>query len=248
MTMKQDDLISPRRALTRSIVSCREGRFFPAERDLAEEVLYQIVLNGEPAESLACSPWDVAEAVTGLFYLTGRIRTPDDLTQMEVRPQEGRVLVTTAPPIVSPARKLQQDTGLSPETVIALSRRLEEESQLFHRTGGVHSAALAKNGDFLVRRDDVSRHVAIDRAVGACLRKGLSPDGLTLVFSGRVAAEIVKKAIALGCPAIIARSAPTAYACEAAEKAGLTLIGFARDDAFNLYTCPERITKGGRMP
>lgn len=246
--MKQDDLTQPKRALTRSIVSCREGRFFPAERDLAEEVLYQIVLNGEPAESIACSPWDVAEAVTGLFYLTGRIRTPEDFTHFEVLPQEGRVYVTTVPPAAPPAEKKTQDTGLSPETVIALSRRLEEQSQLFHRTGGVHSAALAKDGDFLVRRDDVSRHVAIDRAVGACLRAGLSPDGLTLVFSGRVAAEIVRKAIALGCPAIIARSAPTAYACEAAQKAGLTLIGFARDDTFNIYTCPERIIKGGEFP
>lgn len=246
--MKQDDLTQPKRALTRSIVSCRQGRFFPAERDLAEEVLYQIVLNGEPAESIACSPWDVSEAVTGLFYLTGRIHTPDDLTQLEVRPQEGRVYVTAAPVAVPPVKTISQDTGLSPETVIALSRQLEEQSQLFHRTGGVHSAALARNGDFLVRRDDVSRHVAIDRAVGACLRAGLSPDGLTLVFSGRVAAEIVRKAIALGCPAIIARSAPTAYACEAAQKAGLTLIGFARDDTFNLYTCPERIIKGGEFP
>ena len=135
-----------------------------------------------------------------------------------------------------------QACRLTPEEVIALSNGLEEGSRLFRRTGGVHTAVLAKDGQFLVRREDVSRHAAVDKALGACLRQQIPHCGTVLVFSGRVAGEIAQKAADMGCAAIIARSAPTDYACAIAKEAGITLIGFARDDRFNIYTCPQRIT------
>ena len=95
---------------------------------------------------------------------------------------------------------------------------------------------------FLVRREDAGRHAAVDKALGACLRQKIPYRGMVLVFSGRVAGEIAQKAADMGCAAIIARSAPTDHACSITEQAGITLIGFARDDRFNIYTCPQRVT------
>lgn len=133
---------------------------------------------------------------------------------------------------------------ISAEEIIKLAKMLEDGSKLFHRTGGVHCAALARNGEFIVYKEDVSRHVAVDKVVGVCLAQGIPMDKGVLVFSGRVPAEIMQKVAAMGCGMIIARSAPTDYACRMAEEAGITLVAFARDNKFNIYTHPERVFGG----
>ena len=119
---------------------------------------------------------------------------------------------------------------------------LEEASGLFKRTGGVHCAALADADGFLAYEEDISRHAAVEKLAGACLEAGISMKNRILVFSGRVPGDIVQMASDMGCGLIIARSAPTALACDMARERGITLIGFARGGAFNVYSCPHRIT------
>ena len=135
----------------------------------------------------------------------------------------------------------RDDVRLSVSEVLTYSRELEERSVLFHRTGGVHCAALVHHGTFLSYKEDISRHVAVDKVVGDCLlRKIPMKDGI-LVFSGRVPVEILQKVGAMGCSVLIAKSAPTNYSCRLAQQLGITLIGFARDETFNIYSHPERI-------
>ena len=88
----------------------------------------------------------------------------------------------------------------------------------FRLTGGVHSAALAKDGEILLMREDVGRHNAVEKLLGACIREQLDTADKTIVFSGRVAAEILEKAVAIGAPTLIAVSAPTSRAVELAEE------------------------------
>ena len=135
----------------------------------------------------------------------------------------------------------RDDVKLSVSEVLTYSRELEERSALFHRTGGVHCAAFVRNGVFLSFKEDISRHVAVDKVVGDCLfRKIPMKDGI-LIFSGRVPVEILQKVGAMGCSVLIAKSAPTNYSCRLAQQLGITLIGFARDKTFNVYSHPERI-------
>lgn len=207
------------------------------ERELVEEIRCPVLLNGENVGELCCSPWDLEEAAVGLLYTGGRIRGMEEVESLEAdreirvqtRPWEPGERAPAAPP------------GLTPEQVSGLARMLEERSELFRRTGGVHCAAVSRGEGFLVCREDVSRHAAVDRAVGACLTEGIPMEGSVLVFSGRVPGEILRKAAAMGCAVVIARSAPTDHACRLAEEAGITLVGFAREDCFTVYTCPERI-------
>lgn len=115
---------------------------------------------------------------------------------------------------------------------------------LFDVTGAVHAAAVFDaQGDIHLVREDVGRHNAVDKIVGAMLLAGELPaNGLGLFVSGRASVEMVQKAWAAGFGTVVAVSAPTALAVDAARRAGLCLAGFVRGDRFNIYA-PERIDR-----
>lgn len=132
---------------------------------------------------------------------------------------------------------------LDPDVVASLPHRLRGGQAVFEETGGLHAAALCDlRGAPWVVREDVGRHNAVDKVIGAAFAAGRLParDAL-LAVSGRVAYEIVQKAAIAGVAGIVAVGAPTSLAVEAARSAGLTLIGFTRDDRFNVYAGGERI-------
>lgn len=218
-------------------VTVWNGAVSRQERELVEEIRCPVLLNGENVGELCCSPWDLEEAAVGLLYTGGRIRGMEEVESLEVD-REIRVRTRSR---TAERRAAAAPLRLTPEQVSVLARGLEERSELFHRTGGVHCAAVSRGEGFLVYREDVSRRAAVDKAAGACLVEGIPMEGTALVFSGRVPGEILGKAAVMGCAVVIARSAPTDRAVSMAEEAGITLIAFARDDSFTVYTCPERV-------
>jgi FdhD protein len=116
---------------------------------------------------------------------------------------------------------------------------------LFDRTGAVHAAAVFDaSGALELVREDVGRHNAVDKVVGALLLAGSLPaSGWGLFVSGRASVEMVQKAWAAGLSTVVAVSAPTALAVAAARRANMTLVGFTRDDSCNVYA-PERLPEG----
>ena len=126
-----------------------------------------------------------------------------------------------------------------PVSVLAdISSRLIDQQPLFAKTGAVHAAAaFDARGAVSIVREDIGRHNAVDKVIGQLLLDGQLPaTGLGLFVSGRASFEIVQKAWAAGFAAIVAVSAPSALAVDTARAAGITLVGFARERHFNLYT------------
>ena len=150
--------------------------------------------------------------------------------------------VRPAPEIASAARFSGTDIAVAVATLAPAQR-------LGALTRATHAAGFWTPGEGLIAlREDVGRHNALDKLAGALARAGRTAADGIVVLSSRLSVELVQKAARIGAPMLAAVSAPTARAVRTAEAAGITLIGIARDDGFEIFTHPRRVTPAAETP
>lgn len=132
------------------------------------------------------------------------------------------------------------DLRIGPESVIAAMRALTDGQVRWRATPAIHGAAFVAQGHTTVR-EDVGRHNALDKLMGALGRSGHDPAHGILAMTSRLSVDLVQKAARMGAPVLIGAAAPTTLAIRWAEACGITLIGRARGDSFDLYTRSDRI-------
>ncbi|SCL15645.1 formate dehydrogenase accessory sulfurtransferase FdhD [Micromonospora inyonensis] len=144
------------------------------------------------------------------------------------------------------AYRVADDPTIVPAGVLAaLPDTLRSAQRGFDRTGGLHAAGLfTPTGELVVLREDVGRHNAVDKVVGWAVRERRLPlAGHLLLVSGRASFELTQKAWMAGIPLLAAVSAPSTLAADLAAEAGMTLVGFLRDESMNVYTGDHRISR-----
>ncbi|WP_244710561.1 formate dehydrogenase accessory sulfurtransferase FdhD [Rhizobium cremeum] len=135
--------------------------------------------------------------------------------------------------------------GLTPSDIEEAMTALGRAQLLNRETHAVHGAGFFVPGEGLIAlREDVGRHNALDKLIGAVLRAGRKGEEGAVVVTSRLSVEMVQKAAILGASVLVAISAPTALAIRTAEEAGMTMIGIARGQDFEVFTGPERIVAG----
>jgi len=145
----------------------------------------------------------------------------------------------------SGAKKLDdlERPTIKAELINALPQRLRASQDVFDQTGGLHASALfTVDGDLAIVREDVGRHNALDKVIGAkFLENKLPVSDKILLVSGRASFELVQKAVMAGIPIMVSVGAPSSLAVELATEFGMTLVGFVRDGSFNVYSWSKRI-------
>jgi FdhD protein len=142
----------------------------------------------------------------------------------------------------TPPQLTARGVALSAAQIAEAASLLKDFQPLNAETHAVHGASFYVPGEGIVlAREDVGRHNALDKLIGAMARAGLDAARGAIVITSRVSVEMVQKAAIGGCPILLAVSAPTALAISTAEEAGLTLIAVVRGEDFEIYTRPDRV-------
>ncbi len=136
--------------------------------------------------------------------------------------------------------KVKSDFTISKEALIDAFAKLKKAAKVWQETGGTHVAGLVYKDEFIAM-EDVSRHVAVDKVIGAGALKDYDFSKSYIVYSGRMPADMLIKIARVGIPIIASNAAPTSSGFAVAEEARVTMLGFVRGERFNIYTHPHRI-------
>lgn len=135
---------------------------------------------------------------------------------------------------------IESDLEIDATQIIKDINHLTDEAKIWQKTAGVHVAQL-KYCDNIIIREDVSRHVAVDKVIGAASMRGYDFSKSYISYSGRMPADMLIKVIRVGIPIIISNASPAASGIDVAIAGNITMVGFVRDDRFTVYTTPERV-------
>ena len=251
----------------------RNGSTLVGERTLAEEVPVAFSYDGAAHAVLMATPDDLEDFALGFSHTEGIITTPAEIAELAVVSVADGIVLRMwltgdrADAFAARRRRFVGPAGcgmcgleslaeanrtipmvgyhlqVSRQDIAEALAALPARQQLNTQTRAVHAAAFWWPDRELVLREDVGRHNALDKLAGALLRAGQSAAEGIIVLSSRISIELVQKAGMMRAAIIVGVSAPTALAVRTAEATGLTLVGIARDDGFEVFTHPERITQ-----
>ena len=225
------------------------------------------VNDGQLRLAMLALPQDLDALAVGFLLGEGALREVADLERVEVLPSEGRVAVRgdfvadvleaigqrwtcgtgcgrggTSRDMDTPAyARVGPGLTLSTKRLIELARKFQRAGRLWRQTGGAHACALAGAEGIVCLAEDVGRHNAFDKIMGAAAMADIEVADKLVLTTGRLSAEIVSKAVACRVPVLVSRSAVTSLAVELGRRFSITLVGFVRGRRMNVYTGYERI-------
>ncbi len=220
-----------------------------------------LIVNGREIATLVCSPHDLRFMVAGFLRLQGFVSSLDDFEMFSVCEEFGTANIKIKgelPERLKPVLTSGCGTGItftlpavnagnpppvrrSPDRIVSLMNELAKKAEHYRSHGGIHSAAIGRDGSIMLYAEDLGRHNTFDRMAGEALFKGIDMAGAELVTSGRVSTEMVAKASLMGISVIASRTSPTDMAIKLCQQAGICLIGYVRGGSFTLYSHPEAI-------
>jgi len=238
------------------------------KQSVATEVPFTIVANDVEVATMLCTPTHLNELVHGFLHSSGFIKSASEVHRCNIdtkrwmarvdiehtpdtsivdkrllTPGCGKGVMYANATELSARLPIESKLSIASKQISDIAHWLQHVSPLYRSTGGIHAAALSIAGETPTDCiDDIGRHNAVDKVIGRGLIDAVDFSACIIVTSGRVSSEILHKSKRCGCPAIIARGAPTHQTVLRARDMGVTIIGFARGGEFRVYSREERIS------
>lgn len=249
-------------------INLREKKVKFVDELVATEVPVSIYVNGQHVVTLFSLPTQLKELAVGWLLSQAIVKSINEITDVEVRQYnvkiscsrkaETRIKAAGNMKIVDSScgstvedflflidRMIKpfvcSDYAVKAETILRFIKVLNNKSTLFKLTGGTHSAAIFHDEKLVAFAEDIGRHNAVDKVIGAAGEKKVDFSKCAIASSGRQPANMVLKAARVGIPIVASIAAPIASGVDAALKTGVTLICFVRGQRMNVYSSPERV-------
>ncbi len=231
--------------------------------EVIQEALITLYVNGMELATIMVTPNDLECYTLGFLKNEGLIAALDEVENIHIKENNCCVDIWLSHAIIKPERAiitsecgggitfedpalniqpLQEECSIHPDRLFELFQMLHYPESLYARTRGVHAAGITNGEGLLAVAEDVGRHNAIDKILGACLLKGIDTRGLMLLATGRISSEMVRKAGRMGCPLVASRNSPTSMAVTMARAWNITLIGYVRQHTLRVYAHPQRLS------
>ncbi len=253
---------TPQKSIRYEQFEFQKWKSFDAETIVEAPV--SLTVNGEVWITFMCTPVNLEALAIGFLHNEGIIQKIDEVQDVRVCEHGDNVDVWLNHEAKQPTswRRTSGCTGgvtavdllakpnvslngnhlkVKPETIGHLVEMLFEAQLLYRRTGGVHTSVLSDGENILLSAEDIGRHNTLDKIAGLCLMNGIWPKVRILITTGRISSEMLQKAAQLNVPILISRTSPSSLSIEMAERYGITLIGYARKQRFNVYTNTQRV-------
>ncbi|MDQ7093174.1 formate dehydrogenase accessory sulfurtransferase FdhD [Desulfosporosinus sp. PR] len=254
--------------VTHTILKANGPQLKEVDDNVVREIPLTVHYNREEIATLLCSPSQTEELALGFLLNEGFIRVPEDVYELRQDPADHLVWVEGKPCLLQKelmskrfvsaccgksrasfcfandalmVKPLTSSHSIPLKEAYEYAAFLQSHLPLFQATGGIHSGGVGYQGQAILTSYDIGRHNVFDKLSGSAFRSGSELENRVIFFSGRVSSEILLKVAKMKVPILIARGAPTDMALSQASALNITIVGFAREQRLNIYTCPERI-------
>ena len=248
--------------LTTKIKKYTHGSNENIEDGVIVEQSVSLTVNGAIWLTFMCSPVDLEALAAGFLFNENIISNKSEIEDIRVCEHHDNVDIWLNRSVEEPInwRRTSGCTGgyttavldevepvppdqlvLEPDQILGLIRNLFESQDIYRKSGGVHSSALASGNSLLFQLEDVGRHNTLDKIAGKVLLESLNVKDKIILTTGRISSEMLQKAARLKASMLISRTSPTSMSIDLATRLGITMIGYARGHRFNVYTHPARV-------
>jgi FdhD protein len=208
-----------------------------------------------------CTPADLEALAVGFLFNEGIIQTFAEVAAVRPCQNNENIDIWLNKPAQKPAQwrrtsgcsggqtrsehtindPILSEFHFEPEILFLGMAQLLAAQELYREARGVHCSALSDGQQLLIQAEDIGRHNTLDKLVGLMLMNAIEPEHRIIFTTGRISSEMLQKSARMGASVVVSRTSPTTLSIQSAETFGITLVGYARRNQFNVYTHPQRL-------